>query len=363
MNYSYKKLSNKNYLVLEDFDTSISANDYRLEMQKRNNIHGLLPLSLSTQDNVLSFNYDITSRQALYSYFYDNKLLKEHIITFFNDLNNTLSTLDKFLLDYDNLVLIPQCIFCSKEIEQFFFVYCPNHQKSFYEELKELISYFLTITDHDDEQTVLISYGLWQIVQTPDFNMNSLLSIINKYNVKNEKIETIKTPPTNETHPVDFDSNILKEPAVLLKENYTYDSKFIIKNVTLFSLALIIIIINIGLKIMNFYSMELFFIIMLVISMFCIFTASSAIKDAPLYRVFDKSPLDASKDNILTIAPSINENLHKEEIISENNETVLLCVNPAFKQHKLVYAGMDFVQEITIEGFPFSIGKSTLAAV
>lgn len=348
MNYSYRKLSNKNYLVLDNFDTTIPNNDYRIEMQKRNHIHGLLDLSTSIEDDVMTFHYDITSKQSLHSYFYDTKIRKEHILNFFNDLSNTLSTLDKYLLDYDNLVIIPQCIFCTKEVDQFLFAYCPNHQKPFYDQLKDLIGYFLTITDHNDEQTVLISYGLWQVVQNTDFNMDSLLSLINK---------TPPAPAVYETPPVEPKNNILKEPDVLLKENYTYEGQFVLKNAIIFSIALILLIGNIALKILNIYSMELFFIIMLAILMLCIYKASEAIKEAPLYRVFDKE-VQVESGNILTITPPCVETTRQETLENNNNETVLLCINPVFTQHKLVYAGMDFVQEIPVESFPFSIGKS-----
>ncbi len=356
MNYSYKKMYNKNYLVLDQFDAPLISESYKIEMLKRNSIDGLLHMELFMEDNIPSFYYDITSKQSFYSHFYDCKITRKDIVSFFKDLHNTLLNLNKYLLDYDHLVLIPQCIFFNKDLASFSFCYCPNHTDDFYAALKEFIAYLLSIADHDDEKTVLISYGLWQETQNEDFNLKSLLSIIEK-NSYADAVRITPAPPEPAAEITEnAETNILKEPDVLLKENYTYDSVFLIKNISIFSGALIILIANIIFKLMSFYSTELFFIILIAVIVFCIFYASNIIREAPLHRIYDKLEEPVQRDiirintDISILDASTNEAL-------DNNETVLLSVNPMLQNRHLIYSGLDFSQEAEISSYPFTVGK------
>ncbi len=356
MNYSYKKKYNKNYLVLDQFDSPIASENYKIEMLKRNTIEGLLSMELFIEDNIPSFYYDITCKQSFYSFFYDCKITKKDIIRFFTDLHNTLLNLNKYLLDYDHLVLIPQCIFFNKDNASFSFCYCPNHKSDFFSSLKDFIAYILTITDHDDEKTVLISYGLWQETQNEDFNLKSLLSIIekNSFSETSDVPQTISEPPLEITE--NTENNILKEPDVLLKENYTYESIFLIKNIVILSSAGIVLIANIILKLMSFYSTELFFIILITVLVFCIFYSSNIIREAPIHRVYDKQEEPVQRD-IIRINTNINFPDTSADNTCDNNETVLLSINPMIQTRQLIYTGLDFSQEAKIDCYPFTIGK------
>ncbi len=377
MKHSYKKMYNKNYLVLDEFDTPLISEDYRIEMLKRNTIEGLLTMQLSVEDNMPSFYYDITSKQSFYSYFYDNKLNKKHIISFFKTLHNTLLNLNKYLLDYDHLVIIPQCIFFNRNLVSdsypdnysdafsFSFCYCPSHTADFFLALKEFIAYLLTITDHDDEKTVLISYALWQQTQNENFNLKSLMAVIDKHSEIVENQSKSPSPPVTfvENIQEEKQNNILKEPDILLKENYTYSTTFMIKNILVFSSAAIIFITNIIMKILSVYSVELFFIITIIIIIFCIFYTSGMIHEAPLHRVFDKPEIEPEPKDIIMINTATNI---KNDVgtaidkIPENDscETVLLCVNPRLQKRRLIYSGSDFSQEAELENFPYTIGKN-----
>lgn len=353
---------NKNYLVLDQFDTALSTEDYRIEMLKRNSIDGLLDMQIFMDDNIPSFYYDITSKQSLHSYFYDSKLQKSHIIDLFKSLHKTLLNLNKYLLDYDHLVLIPQCIFFNNEPGEFFFSYCPYHTVDFFNALKDFIAYLLTITDHDDEKTVLLSYGLWQETQNQNFNLKSLISIIEKNcePVKNtvEIVQENLSTTTNLEFTWNSDTNILKEPDVLLKENYTYNTGFLIKNIAIFSAAAIILITNIVLKLLSFYSTELFFVILIAVIVFCIFYTSNMLREAPLYRIYEKFDEIEPKE-IIRVNTNISIPNEPIPIIPEadNNETVLLCVNPMLQTRRLIYSGLDFSQEAELNSYPFTIGK------
>ncbi len=365
MNYSYKKMYNKNYLVLGEFDSPLLTNDYQFEMLKRNSIGGLMDMQLFMDDNVPFFQYDITGKLSFHSRFYNDTIKKEHIITFLTNLHNTILNLNKYLLDYNHLILIPQCIFCDKDLEHYYFVYCPNHTSDFFVELKNFISYLLTITDHNDEQTVLIAYSLWQEVQNENFNLKSLLTVIEKYplNTSQPFISNRKPEPTVEPQMnLDDSNNILKNPDILLKENYRYSSSFIIKNVIIFSIVIIIFLANFIMKIFSFYSTETFFVILIAIISFSIFYASTILRDAPLHRIYNKTD-DIEPEKIIHINTSINipdDNSSTETFSATNSdsETVLLCVNPIFQDKHLIYTGLDFSQEVTLNNFPFIIGKN-----
>lgn len=345
MNYSYEKKYNKNHLILNDFDNPLIINDYKLEMLKRNSIEGLLDMQLSIEDSKPIFYYDITGKQSFHSYFYNESIKKEQIVSFFNSLYKLMINLNKYLLDYNHIVLIPQCVFFEKNSDSFSFVYCPNHNEDFFSALKEYVSYILTITDHKDEATVLISYSLFQEVQNENFNMKSLLKIIenNHENIVSKPIEPENIEPE--------ENCILKEPDVLLKENYVYEQTFMLKKLIVYGVILFLFILNIFLKLFSVYSGQLFFIILVGIVVFCIFYTSNVVREAPLHKVYEKVEPDIEK-NIIRINTEITP------IDDDNCETVLLCQNPNFEAHKLIYTGIDYVQETILDTFPFTIGKN-----
>ena len=132
MNYSYKKIYDKNFLVLDEFNNENKTNDYSIEMLKHNSINGLLSMQLLMEDNIPSYHYDITYKQSFHSYFYNNTIKKKHIVSFFTSLHNTLLNLKKYLLDYNHLVFTPQCIFFDGDLSTFYFTYCPSHTEDFF---------------------------------------------------------------------------------------------------------------------------------------------------------------------------------------------------------------------------------------
>lgn len=391
MNYSFKKKYNKNFLVLEQFDSDLFSEDYKIKMLKRNSIDGLLDMQIYIEDNVPSFYYDITSKQSLFSYFYDNKLSSRHIYCILTGLYNTLLNLNRFLLDYDHLLMIPQCIFFDKELKNVSFCYCPNAKNDFFLSLKEFFSYLLTITDHNDDTAVLLAYSLHQETLNESFNISSLISIADKYKAEapntniygSLRTDTIEKQSGNlqdlnitnqpaclqaANIPEQTDSlqatNILKQPDILFKENYTYSNKFLIKNSIIYVATALLFFANIVLKISGIYSSQLFFIILLLLLMFIVFYTGNLLKEAPLYRIYKAEETepehnepasfpDSSSIKIIDTTVKTHENTD-----SSDNETVLLCINPDISVKHLVYTGIDFSSEATIDTFPFTIGKS-----
>lgn len=343
---------NKNYLVINQFEQIPDSKDYRLEMIKRNSIEGLMELDLYIEDNDPNYYYDISLKQSLSSCFYDTKIQKDQIICFFTSLHNVIININKFMLDYDNLVLLPQCIFCNKEMNNYFFAYCPSYKQDFFLSLKELISYILTITNHDDEKTVLISYALWQETQNENYNLKSLMNVIEKYNNSSNTVNVSNIPSVIADN-IEDKNNILKEPDILLRENYTYETSFILKNSLVFGLTFLALVINIVFKLFSIYSTETFFVILIALMVFTIFYTSKLIRIAPLYKTYDK-PIENANENVI----HINTSLTLPECKEENNETILLCVNPEMQNKYLIYTGIDFSQEIQITEYPFLIGKA-----
>ena len=188
---------NKNYLILDDFSEPVMTEDYKLEMLRRNTIEGLLEMQLTIEDNLPSYYYEISGKQSFHSYFYDNKINKKQIISFLNSLHKLLTNLNKFLLDYNHIVLSSQCVYFDKSMDNFYFTYCPSHTADFFDDLKEFIAYLLTITDHNDEQTVLVAYGLFHETENKSFNIKSLLSIIEKFSpiTQPDKIAIVTPSP------------------------------------------------------------------------------------------------------------------------------------------------------------------------
>lgn len=177
MNIEYRRDLNHNYMVLES-PSEIDTGTYQVRMIISNDINGLLPCSIRGVDGKTLFCFEITSQQSL-------KTLYEHrgvdallLLRLYEHIFQVLERLDQFLLNMNDIALVPELIFLDPESDEINFCFLPGYEKNIRLSLRELMEYLLPKIDHKNQDAVMAGYGLYRKITEENCGIESLKSAL-----------------------------------------------------------------------------------------------------------------------------------------------------------------------------------------
>lgn len=419
MKTQFIKNYSKNYLILEDFTDYNYSDDFRIEMLSNNNIPGTLDFSYDIVDNKPIFKYDITSRQSFASLFSTADISYKAFTSVVLSLIDIINFLEEYLIDINSLLISSEYIYLDPEKYTTYFIICPAINNDFYIKLSDFFNDLLKKIDHEDDKLVLLAYRLSSSTQKDSFNISMLKNIIlsSGYDTSYTKDNTTDIPnklntasiqdtihentnSVNLTIKTDLDENILNKTKSLKNSSalihnkstifgnlYTISTSFYIKSCFLGGIFLVII----GFGVYCLYTKLLSFDISLFILFLGIIFLIGSIKY--LYELYpstkipfinsrlpisvaNKNTFEDSNysendftDNIYTSKiPDniINSSCSNTEIFNNNSNnnddyefgnTIILSTRNKHNNHRLVYTGTDYVDNVPINSYPFIIGK------
>lgn len=160
MDISYKRELNHSYLILKN-ENQQALSDYPAKMLFSNSIKGLLPCIPRLIDGETSLYYEITSRQSLSQIYETKKFNSNDLKALFEALLNTITCMEDYLLDADLLLLSPDYIYQDFE-SSFYFCCFPLEPASSDKDFVSLTEYLLPKINHEDNNAVLLGYGLYK---------------------------------------------------------------------------------------------------------------------------------------------------------------------------------------------------------
>lgn len=141
------------------------------EMLERNQIEGLLPVTLQKEDNGYLLRYDITGKQALDIYL-DGKMVDEVLLTqLLQEICSVCKRVERYLLSIEGIMLSPETIFWDYKKEKFYFCYYPEEKEDLQIRFTRLMEYMLTKTDHKNVRAVEMVYGVYEELMQPAYNI------------------------------------------------------------------------------------------------------------------------------------------------------------------------------------------------
>lgn len=160
MDISYKRELNHSYLILKN-ENQQALSDYPAKMLFSNSIKGLLPCIPRLIDGETSLYYEITSRQSLSQIYEIKKFNSNDLKALFEALLNTITCMEDYLLDADLLLLSPNYIYQDFE-SSFYFCCFPLEPAPSDKDFTSLTEYLLPKINHEDNNAVLLGYGLYK---------------------------------------------------------------------------------------------------------------------------------------------------------------------------------------------------------
>ena len=197
MNISFKKDLKTSNLVISGLG-GICQDDFTVNMLRTNKIPALLKLSRIILDGETCFLYDISSKHSFAKLYECEKLDSHTLRAFLSSLRQLAASLDEFLLDADNIILTPECLFLNSSHDEFFFCCCPAYKKDIREQLRNLCSCFLSILNYNDPEATSAAFELSRAVQSENFTIKDLCRIPVRPSA--DKNQTGQTPGTAAEH-------------------------------------------------------------------------------------------------------------------------------------------------------------------
>ena len=190
MQIDYKRDLNHTYVILQEEKEPDTAS-YQIRMLLTNAIPGLLDCKIGKMDDKTLFYYEVTSRQSLQSVFEQRSIGAEVLRKLFEQLLDLIEELGQYLLVPDGLVLQPELVFADANLENFSFCYLPGkqgHTGCFQKQIRELMEYLLPKLDHQEQDAVVLGYGLYREISAEIFSVETIQALL--YQTGKEKKET-----------------------------------------------------------------------------------------------------------------------------------------------------------------------------
>lgn len=160
-----------NYLIIKD-NGCLSENTYQRKMITENKIKGLLASQERYINGDILLYYDITSKQSLFSIFDGKSIGMEQLRKFFVQLKAVNEMLQKYLLDGNGLILLPEYIFQNIETGEYFFLYYPDPEEG---KFPQLIEFFIARVDNEDMKAVECVYKIADLIHRDQFVIDEIL--------------------------------------------------------------------------------------------------------------------------------------------------------------------------------------------
>ncbi len=188
MKVEYRRDLQKSYLVLVTENKSVQEN-YDWRMITENQIEGLLSCERKLLNNDILYYYDVTLQCSLEDRCKVKKVQGQEILLLLNRILSVLDKLEEYLLSENALCILPQYIYMNNELEQINFCYVPGENWNFEAQLRELLEYLLPYLEHDNQESVMIGYGIYHYILREKFTIEGVYEQLNLYHrIHKEKI-------------------------------------------------------------------------------------------------------------------------------------------------------------------------------
>ena len=154
-------------------------------MLLHNMAEGLLPCTILRMDQKDLWQCECTGLQSLETYCKMHEIGKEDFVWIMNQLLENIQELQDFLLNADNLYLMPGEIYLHPEKMKLLCCMIPIYKKDILESLKEILQFLLQYLSPEDQEVARIVYGFFRTLAKDDCTLEDLWSHL--YDKKKER--------------------------------------------------------------------------------------------------------------------------------------------------------------------------------
>lgn len=159
--------------------------DYQLAMLRQNKMKGILAVEGCEIEGEARYTYEISGYITMQKTFEKKGIKIEDLKKFVNSLLCVTEKIQNYMLEPNNLVLNPECIF--QKGGEWFFCYLPGNPTEMNEAFHRLSEYFVKTVDYGDTEAILLAYELHKASFQENY---SLKQILNEYEMHGKERNT-----------------------------------------------------------------------------------------------------------------------------------------------------------------------------
>ena len=176
MKVSYRREMKYNYMIINPEGTAWRS--YECQMLEENVIDGLLRFQTRQSNGLIQFYYEITSRQPLGRLLENRTISGEEIRRLVIGISNVLDQIERYLLDESSILLTPEYIYVEPDSFRIWLCLVPGVRQDFPGAYSELLEYILGKVNHQDKDSVVLAYGLYQETRKENYGMEDILRLL-----------------------------------------------------------------------------------------------------------------------------------------------------------------------------------------
>lgn len=165
----FKRERDKNYLI---FEQELTEESYKYKMIQHNKIKGFLDCRIYCVDSMTRVQYDISSKQSLQTICQKKHLNQQQFQKILWAVQKLICELGRYFLRLDEVFLKPEYIYVDMETFQLYFCCYPNRSLAkAEEEFHELAEYLINHLDYEDKNVIEQGYTLYRYTLEENYDI------------------------------------------------------------------------------------------------------------------------------------------------------------------------------------------------
>ena len=168
MNVSYGHDTKNNFMIIKLPYDEIS---YKLKMIEKNEIPGFLKMKYAVLDGEIYLKYNISAKITIKDLYSKEKIKIKQLRTLIQGIIDIWELITEYLLDADNIILTHDMIYIDMNKEKVYLCYNPGYERNFHTAFRELIQGILLVIDYNDLAAVELIYKIneWCNIEYNEF--------------------------------------------------------------------------------------------------------------------------------------------------------------------------------------------------
>lgn len=176
MKIHYRREWKRNYLIIEPEE--LNWRNYECSMLEENVIDGVLRFQFRQVDEAVRFYYEITSKQPLARMLENHRINSEEIRKLVFGISVILDRIEPYLLREGSIFMKPEYIYVEPDSFRIWLCLVPGLDRDFSADYGNLLEYILGKVDHQDKESVVLAYGLYQETRKENYGMEDILRFL-----------------------------------------------------------------------------------------------------------------------------------------------------------------------------------------
>lgn len=162
----------------------------------------------NTGDGRFLVYFDITSKQALSVLYEEKKMGVEDLRLIFGGFVKAMEDAAEYLMNPGQFIISPEYIYTDIEKQEIYFCMMPGYEKDIKEQFQFLTEYILPKIDHQDQDAVILGYGVYKRAMEDSFHLEHIKEELYKtqgqQGTTTTKAEQMKTESEQRQESEDF---------------------------------------------------------------------------------------------------------------------------------------------------------------